>query len=64
VVYNIKIEVRKIGSGGMGLIALAKDRDQWRGLSEAIINVESSCVATRLAASQERLCYMKVVKSL
>jgi hypothetical protein len=31
-VYNIKIDLRAIGWGGMDWVDLAQDRDQWRAL--------------------------------
>jgi hypothetical protein len=37
-VDNIKMDVRKIGLGGMDWIDLAKDRDQWRALVNTTMN--------------------------
>jgi hypothetical protein len=36
---NIKIGLRKIGWGGMDWIYLAQDRDQWRALVNAVMNL-------------------------
>jgi hypothetical protein len=36
---NIKINVRKIGWGGMDWIDLAQDRDQWRALINTVMNL-------------------------
>jgi hypothetical protein len=36
---DIKINIRKIGWGGMDGIDLAKDRDQWRGLVNMVMNL-------------------------
>jgi hypothetical protein len=38
-VNNIKIDLREIGSGGMDWIDLAEDRDQWRALVNAIMDL-------------------------
>jgi hypothetical protein len=58
---NIKIHLRNIGCGGMDCIDLAKDRDQWRALVNAVMNlrvlwnVGDSWVAELLVASEEEL---------
>jgi hypothetical protein len=39
VVDNIKMDLRKIGRGGMNWIDLADDRDQWRALVNAVMNL-------------------------
>jgi hypothetical protein len=36
---NIKIDLREIGWGGMDGINLAQDRDQWRALSNTVMNL-------------------------
>jgi hypothetical protein len=38
-VDNIKIDLRRIGSGGMDMIDMAQDRDQWRALVNTVMNV-------------------------
>jgi hypothetical protein len=38
-VYNIKMDLREIGWGGMDWIDLAQDRDQWRVLVNTAINL-------------------------
>jgi hypothetical protein len=37
-VDNIKMDLREIGWGGMDLIDLALDRDQWRVLVNTVMN--------------------------
>jgi hypothetical protein len=37
-VYNIKMDLREIGWGGMDWIELAPHRDQWRALVNTVIN--------------------------
>jgi hypothetical protein len=36
---NIKLDLRKIGWGGMDWIGLAQDRDQWRALVNTVMNL-------------------------
>jgi hypothetical protein len=36
---NIKIDLRKIGWGGMDRIDLAQDRDQWRAFGNTVMNL-------------------------
>jgi hypothetical protein len=38
-VDNIKIDLREIGWDGGDWIALAQDRDQWRALVRAVMNL-------------------------
>jgi hypothetical protein len=39
-VDNIKMDIRKIGWGGMDWIDLAQDRDQWRVLVNTVMNLQ------------------------
>jgi hypothetical protein len=38
-VNNIKMNLREIGRNGMDWIDLAQDRDQWRALVNAVMNL-------------------------
>jgi hypothetical protein len=39
-VDNIKMDIREIGWGGMDLIELAQDRDQWRALVKMVMGLQ------------------------
>jgi hypothetical protein len=38
-VYNIKMDLLEIGWGGVDWIGLAHDRDKWRALVNAVMNL-------------------------
>jgi hypothetical protein len=49
-VENIKVDLLEIVWGGVDLIALAKDRDKWRALVNAVMNLRVPSNAGKLSS--------------
>jgi len=50
-VYNIRIDLQEVGCGYMDWIGLAQDRDRWRTLVIAVINLRVPCNAGNFLTS-------------
>ena len=56
------MDLREVGCEGMDWIDLAKERDRWRALVYAVMNLRAiSSLAENRLASQEGLCSVQYV---
>jgi hypothetical protein len=45
---NVKIDLQKVGCGGMGWIGLAQERARWRALVNTVMNINNAVISDRL----------------